>query len=388
MRILWLSNGPWCPSGYGEQTALFLPRLAAQGHELAVLCNYGLQGRETRWGEFTCYPSDGIWGNANLHTFVQRHEAELVIALCDAWVLHPDQWPEGPPVALWAPVDHYPIPPMVVGSLEHERIRPLAMSRFGEEQMRDCGLEPLYIPHGVDTSVFYPRPEDRDAVRDELGIPREVFLAGMVAANQSAPVSRKAFPQAFLGFSRFAQRHDDAWLYCHTQARNGGGIMLDTLAEVSGCPQGRLRFPHEEAWQIGMPARTVAAIYQALDVLLMPSMGEGFGIPLVEAQACGVPVIASDHSAMTELAQAGWLVQGDPWWDEPAKSFLICPSVAAIDAALEAAYEAREDQRLRAAAAEFAQQFDADRVTDCHWKPALEALGSSETRRPLEVVAG
>jgi glycosyltransferase involved in cell wall biosynthesis len=387
MRILWLSNGPWCPSGYGEQTALFLPRLRDAGHELAVLCNYGLQGRETLFDGFTCYPSDGIWGNGNLATFAGLHEAELVVALCDAWVLHPDKWPETlPPVACWAPVDHYPIPPIVHKALEHERIRPVAMSRFGYEMMEGTGLDPVYVPHAVDPRVFRPRPELRDEVRDDLEIPRDVFLIGMVAANQSGPVSRKAFPQALHAFSLFARKHPGAWLYAHTQARPAGqGIQLDVLAEATGCPQGRLRFPHEQAFQIGMPARTVAAVYQALDVLLMPSMGEGFGVPLVEAQACGVPVIASDHSAMTELVGAGWLVGGEPWWDATQASFLINPSIARIVEALEHAYEARGDQGLRDQAVEFAARFHADDVTERYWLPALEQLASP--RETVEAAA-
>jgi glycosyltransferase involved in cell wall biosynthesis len=134
-----------------------------------------------------------------------------------------------------------------------------------------------------------------------------------------------------------------------------------------------------------MKSSVVAALYQAFDVLLMPSMGEGFGIPLLEAQACGVPVISSDHSAMTELAQAGWLVSGDPWWDSLQNSFLICPSIDGVLAALEASYEARDDQRLRDAAAAFALAYDADTLTETHWKPALATLSARREVPPLNL---
>jgi glycosyltransferase involved in cell wall biosynthesis len=113
-------------------------------------------------------------------------------------------------------------------------------------------------------------------------------------------------------------------------------------------------------------------------VLLMPSMGEGFGIPLLEAQACGVPVITSDHSAMTEIGTVGWQVGGDPWWDALQDSFLICPSVDGIVAALEAAYTARGDIELRERAVRFAAAYDADTVLHQHWLPALERLADRE----------
>jgi glycosyltransferase involved in cell wall biosynthesis len=384
-RILWLGNPPWSPSGYGEQAALFLPRLQEQGHDVAMLCNYGLQGSETHWRGVVCYPSDGLWGNLNLPTFADSWQADQVIALCDAWVLTPDQWPAGLEAAIWAPVDHYPMPPQVLGALKSERVRPIAMSRFGLEQMEAFELDPLYVPHGVDTAVFRPMPELRDEIRDELGIPRDVFLAGMVAANKGHPsLPRKGFPQAFLAFSTFAKRHDDAWLYVHAEAtphgQGGGGIALDTLADVTSCPSGRVRFPHASAWHLGIPRQALAYTYAAFDVLLSPSMGEGFGVPLIEAQASGVPVIASDHSSMTELVEAGWLVGGDPWWDAPQESFFITPSITGIVAALEAAYEARGDSELRARARAFALGYDADRVAERYWRPVLAELLDDDFR--------
>jgi glycosyltransferase involved in cell wall biosynthesis len=387
MRILWISNTPWSPSGYGGQCALFTPRLQAAGHDVAIGANWGLQGGAVDWNGIHVYPSDGVWGNRTVRSYIDDHKADLTIALCDAWILEPHQWPEGTQMAVWTPIDHYPIPTRVLGVLAQDNIRPIAMSRFGENLMKEAQLDPVYVPHGVDTRLFRPHPELRAQTRKALNIPEDAFLVGMVAANRGNPaIPRKGFPQAFTAFSRFAREHKDAWMYVHSEAKTdaaGGGISLDTLAEAVGCPAGKIRFPHDSAWDVGMTAEHLVVLYSAFDVLLNPSMGEGFGIPIIEAQACGVPVIASDHSAMSELTQAGWLVTGDPWWDAMQQAFFISPSIDSVHAALEAAYKERKNEDLRAYAVEFAQGYDADVVTEEYWKPAIEKLTANRTVGPL-----
>jgi glycosyltransferase involved in cell wall biosynthesis len=376
VRILWLGNPPWAPSGYGEQAGLFVPRLAAQGHELAVLCNWGLHGQMTVWNGVPCYPSDGLWGNRNLPTYADTLRADQIISLCDAWILKPETWPEGLRLALWTPVDHYPLPPAVLKVLRDDRIRPVAMSRFGERMMLDADLDPLYVPHGVDTSLFRPRPELKDEVRDGLSLPRDAFVVGMVAANTSSPmIPRKAFPQALAAFTRFAEQHPDAWLYLHTDfSPQGAGCDLNIVCDLVGCPPGRIRYPDPAGFQLGFPREAVALTYQAFDVLLQPSMGEGFGLSSLEAQACGVPVIVSDHSAMPELLGAGWLVHGDPWLDYSQQSWFINPSIGSIVDALEHAYAERGNATLRDRAVEFAAGYDADLIADTFWRPVLDEL--------------
>ncbi len=386
MRVLWLSNAPWSPSGYGEQTAAFVPRLQALGHDVAIAANYGLQAAQFDYGGTTVYPSAGGWGNATLGTYAEHFKADLVIALCDAWVLKPELWPDDLRVAVWAPLDHYPVPPAVLKVLQHKQVRTIAMSRFGEDWFTRFGLDPLYVPHGIDTNLFKPYPERKSQLRQGLGVPEDAFLVGMVAANKGNPsIPRKSFPQVFDAFARFARKHPDAWMYVHSDPQGGGstghGCDLDTLALAMQVPQERVILLPPEAWHLQIPKDAVANLYSAFDVLVNPSMGEGFGIPIVEAQACGCPVIASDHSAMTELTGAGWLVSGDRWWDELQSSFLIMPSVDSIENALEAAYESKGDQKIKDAAVEFAMQYDADLVTVEHWEPTLAAL-----ERPREVL--
>ncbi len=383
MRILWHGNAPFAPSGYGEQAGLFLPRFQQLGHDVAVACNYGIQGTKVTIGGVPHYPSSGEWGHGGIAAAARDFGADLVIALHDAWTQKPDTWDDDMLlVAIWAPIDHYPIPPAVLAVLDHERVRPLAMSRFGEDLMTAFKLDPLYVPHGTDTTVFRPQPELRDLIRDRMEIPRDAFLVGMVAANKSNPsIDRKSFAKSFLAFAAFAKTHPDARMYVHSEAQppRGYGLNLDLQANVTGVPKGHLRFSPPDGFKIGMPQELVATLYQAFDVLLNPSMGEGFGIPILEAQACGVPVITSNHSAMPELTHAGWMVEGDPWWDEAQESYFFDPFVASIINALEEAYEARGDTELRESAVEFAQQYDADVVTAHHWKPALDALAAPRT---------
>jgi len=386
VRLLWLGNPPWLPSGYGEQAGLFLPRIAAQGHEVAVLCNFGLYGQPTEWNGIPCYPTDGLWGNRNLPIYADRLRADYVLGLCDAWVLKPEKWPEGLRMGLWVPIDHTQIVTKVLEVLANDRIRPIAMSRFGEGLMRESGLEPLYVPHGVDTAIFRPQPELRDQVRDGLGIPRDAFLIGIVAANTSgSETDRKNFDLSFQAFARFAANHDDAWLYLHTDFKPEGiGFDLNVPADLAKCPPGRIRYPDPSGFQIGFAREHVALTYQAFDVLLHCSAGEGFGLAAIEAQACGIPVITSDHSAMPELLGAGWLVDGDQKLDGIQAAYFFRPFVFSIVDALEQAYEARGDTRLRAKATGFAQRYDADLVADTYWKPVLDELagGASSAAPP------
>ncbi|NCQ29488.1 MAG: glycosyltransferase family 4 protein, partial [Armatimonadetes bacterium] len=44
-------------------------------------------------------------------------------------------------------------------------------------------------------------------------------------------------------------------------------------------------------------------IYNLFDVMVLPTMGEGFGLQFLEAMACGIPVVATDCSAVTELLE-------------------------------------------------------------------------------------
>lgn len=371
MKIVVHSNAVWAGTGYGQQTQQLVRNLKANGHDTVVSAFYGLSGSVLNWEDTTIYPAGyDLYGNDVILAHGQNHfDGDLlnglIITLVDVWVLNAANMTRAN-VACWTPIDHDPPPPRVLDYLRAYGGFTLAMSRFGQEALAAEGVDSYYVPHGIDTETF--KPLDMAEARDALGFPQDAFVISMVAANKGFP-PRKGFPEAIQAFGRFLTEHEDAFLYLHTDV-NGtveGSNLPAILAAEKIAPE-RVKFADSYHYLMGMPSAHVVNVYSASDVLLNPAYGEGFGIPVVEAQACGCPVITTNHTAMPELTGAGWIVEGQKFWTLQGSWWKV-PDVDAIVLALEEAY--RRDEGVRESARQFALAYDDKRVYDEHWKPAL-----------------
>jgi hypothetical protein len=394
--IYWHSNGPLAPTGYGQQTAQVTRRLRDAGYDVSICAFYGQQAGMSEWEGIPIFPTDSThFAKTMLPFYVGKVAGDgdprdvQVITLMDVWALNEAYKSlAAMKVACWTPVDHDPLPPRVAQFFALTDARPIAMSRFGEEQLERGGFDPLYVPHAIDTAVFRPLPEERVRLRAELEIPPDAFVVGMVANNQGDAPPRKSFPQLFQAFRIFLDEHvdEDVYLYLHCDLFGfNQGIHLLNLAEIVGIPHDRIVTTDQLDYHLGLPQERLAGIYSTFDVLAAPSMGEGFGIPIIEAQACGVPVIVTNWTSMPELTGAGWLVEGDTWYDPPHGSFYMNPSIIEIEEALEAAYEARGDRALRERARTFALDYDCDVVFRDFWVPALADLSGYAEVGPLDL---
>jgi hypothetical protein len=239
MKILWHSNDPDDKTGYGRQTATFVPLLQAAGHEMAVSA---FHGRTTagQWRGIPVYPGgDDPWGMDVLRGHARHFRADLVITLLDCWVSDPAGC-EGLRCAHLVPVDCEPLGARDETWLRTTLGKPVAFSRHGEIMLHDAGFEPAYVPHGIHVSVFTPIAEPgKRRLRRLFGIPSGAFAIGINAANQDR--NRKAYPEQFRAFARFREKHPDAVLLVHTRARNlgQGGLDLHALAEACGLDVGR-----------------------------------------------------------------------------------------------------------------------------------------------------
>lgn len=381
MRLQWWSNAPWASTGYGTQTAQVCRRLIADGHQVSISANYGLQASTVDWEGAQVYPAgmDAYSQDviiAHWRDWAARStDPTLLMTLFDVWILKNEHFDEVPLVASWVPIDHLPAPREVADWCARPNVAPIAMAKFGADMLNAAGIDHLYVPHGIEDiyQPTYTLPTG-SSPRDLIGVDNDAFVVMINAANKGVVPCRKAFPEMFQAFKVFSEIHSEAILYLHTDPNPGpAGIDLDLLAAACRINPDRIRKVDTYALRRNViTADMLAAFYTAADVLLATSMGEGFGIPVLEAQACGTRVIVSDWTAQPELVGDGWEVPVQPWWDQAQKAWFGVPAVPAIVEALERAYQADRGPSQRAI--DHAAGYNADVVYRDYWRPALDRL--------------
>lgn len=375
-QILFYSNAPWAKTGYGTQTAQLTKRLIKAGHSTAIHANYGLEGSNTNWQGIEIYPkgmspySDDVTV-AHYQEWAHRRPdlKPLLLTLFDVWVFQSKAFDLVPSIVSWVPIDHTPCPPDVVAWCQRPNVLAVAMSKFGEKMLHNAGVDAVYAPHGIEKEIR-PTPTFGGLTgRQVMGVPEDAFLVMINAANKGNNPPRKAWGENLLAFGMFAKTHPDAWLYVHSDIQGAQGVNLRSLADAAGIPSDRIVFADQYVMRTGVDPECLSALYSAADVLLACSMGEGFGIPVVEAQACGTPVITTNQTAQLELNGSGWLVDCQPYWDHSQRSWFHMPYVREIIAGLEEAYKGSVD--ASDAAITFAKQYEADHVFRTYWEPIL-----------------
>lgn len=382
MRFLWMSNSPWSPTGYGAQTKHMLPLLRDQGHDVACFAYWGLEGSPIHWEGFKVYPPIfDKYGNDAVREHMRDWQAEALFTLFDPFVIYEEYiQPVGWRWFPWVPIDSDGLP-HGFDVLKQARLV-IAMSEHGRRQLLEAGYDDnrvFMIPHGVDCRVHRNRTEEqRRAVRETLGLDPEAFIVGMVQANKG---DRKAIDVQIKAFAEFRRQYkaDDAHLYLHIEPTSAmGGIDIeDELMRLGLKDQNIVHRTGLYPLRVGVEESTMSTLYGCFDVLLQVTSGEGFGIPIIEAQANGVPVIVNDCTSMPELVANGGWVAGDP---SPMRArhggTHYLPRMQSIVDCLgdlyklswEQVQQRRDDARL------FAEQFDWPNLAEKCWRPLLSVI--------------
>lgn len=370
LRILISSNAPFSTSGYGQQVAEFAPRLRDAGYEVAVSCFFGLEGNKIMLDGITCYPKIAdTWGADAMVNHALHFKADVVMTLQDLWVVDPNALRQ---LKRWipiVPIDHNPIPPAIYERLKLA-YRIVTYSKFGRDELQRLGMYSTYIPHTVDTNIY--KPMDKKALRKKIGVPDNMFLFGMVAANKDNP-PRKSFQEAMDAFKVFHEKHPNSGMYFHTLLAQAGGFPIEEYAKFLGFQQNIYHLqPYEQLFLADKAV--MASIYNCMDCLLAPSTNEGFGVPIIEAQACGVPVITNNWTAMPELVKdgkTGYICEVASKRFTPLLSYIGIPSTKSIYEKMELVFKSDREKMRDDARKHILNNYDTDKVVKERWLPFL-----------------
>ena len=377
LRIIFSSNALYSNSGYGNQMHDLLPQIKDAGYPLAHVAFFGLEGAPINLNGIKVYPKMGsMWGEDALLHHGNDFNADISMCLQDIWTLEMNTVRAMKRFIPWTMVDHQPPPPGVLERLQ-AAYRIITASKFGKSELSKLGFYSTYIPLTVDTEIFKPLQQSKAELRKEFGIPPDIFLFGMVSANKDNP-PRKSFQEVIDAFEIFHKKYPKSGIYFHTILNQQGGFPIDVYARSKGIDKAIYHLePYTQMFKIGKPE--MSRIMNSLDCLLAPSTNEGFGVPLIEAQACGIPVITNNFTAMPELItkDSGLLTDVIFKRFSPMGAYIGHPDTQSIYNQMIEVYNRGEEGRKKMGEAgrkNAVDNYDSKTIFKTHWLKFFETL--------------
>lgn len=347
-RVLFVTEASYLGTGYGTYTREIMNRLHDSGkYDLAELSGYGRVDDDRRnsikWRNYPNMPEVSnkehckIYNSSKVNQFGSWRfervcldfEPDIVLSIRDYWmdsfIYHSPfrrifQWAWMPTVdaapqnnewlSVFSDVDYL---------LTYSEWANNILKKQAGGSLNLCGVA---SPSASD----YFRPMDKASVREEFGIDRNVKIIGTVMRNQR----RKLYPLLFEAFSEYIHSSEltNTYLYCHTSYPDNGWNIAGLLNEynissrvlfsyvcsscknlevcyfrdaVRRCGKCRKFDSRPSSVGSGVSDETLAKIYNLFDFYIQCANSEGFGLPQVEAAACGIPLASVEYSAMDDL---------------------------------------------------------------------------------------
>jgi len=388
-RIMWMSDSPTVHTGYGTVTRQVTKRLAKKPNYDVTCIGWQTHGMPMRYNFdksrtkidevhdtnlVRCVTSGTEpFGRQLLQTHLKNYKPHIFTVLCDSFMVGylANQSLAPAKFAMYFPSDGVPLP---MGSeLVFKKADYLiAMAKFGKKQAEDAGYSDVrYIPHGYDKNLYFQLSEERKkTIKRAYGL-NNTFVFGYVGRNQG----RKNYPHLFRSFAKFVKDKQNCILWLHCDPMDSAGSNLYNLVKKYHL-EGLVRFTPNIRWFDNLPEESMKNIYNLFDVHVSATTGEGFGIPTIEAMACGTPNIITNFTTSKELVEGhGWLVDVRDTIDgtyEVERAFVDTDHM--VEQMNEAYYNHKLREEYSKKGLDFVKQFEWDKVYPLWEKFYEEAL--------------
>lgn len=313
-KIIFYGDSPTCATGFGQVSRNILPALHESGrYEVDILgINY--------WGDPHEYPFN-IWpmavnqqrdpyGRQRLqqHLLDPQLDYDILFFLQDTFILDfVPQMLENLKKSgkrfksvFYYPVDGVPKEAWIQAA--HAVDYPVTYSEFARQQsinlVPEIESKLQVMPHGVNPDVFFPLPEAhvKQFRQQFFGPQSDKFIVTNVNRNQQ----RKDIPATIRAFQEFKKQRPDSVLYLHMAAVDQGWNLPEVIKGFGLNLKEDVILPQNFIPSNGFPLEVVNMIYNASDVVVSTTVGEGWGLSWTEAMATKTPVIFPQNTCLTE----------------------------------------------------------------------------------------
>ncbi len=152
-----------------------------------------------------------------------------------------------------------------------------------------CPERTIVIPLGVDPDIYHPlTPDERATLRQKLG------WEGIIVLNVGGMGRNKGIPMLLAAIAILSEAYPELRLVLKgvDALYPSERLIRDMASELTDAEQQRLWTRLSYVGQT-LPFATMAKLYQAADLYVSPYIAEGFNLPVLEAIACGLPVICT-----------------------------------------------------------------------------------------------
>lgn len=320
-KVLWLSDSPTCTTGFGNVAREMLDQLVTmEGFEFHVfgINYYGDPYDRTRfpfaiWPAMNVRGGDGdVYGRKRFLEKIREMQPDIVFMLQDTFIVQTmmptllklkEEAKKPFKIILYFPIDCPPKKEWVTECVSKVDV-PVVYTEYGKAECLKVdpsldGMKVIY--HGTNKKDFFPVPQSIMMAfrKAHYGPHAEKFIVLNVNRNQP----RKDLVRTFEAFALFHAEHPQSFLYILAQAQDVGGNLLE-IAEQFGlvygedwaCPN-----PGSYSADSGVKVESVNMLYNAADLVISTTLGEGWGLSVTEAMACKVPVLFPRNTSLVEI---------------------------------------------------------------------------------------